>query len=238
MAKQRKEKKRKEKKRKEKTNAPAFTQAQNDLLFGTLLGDGYAGTNSEGKTWLYQAKQKAKDREYVDHKYAIIKDFVGTEPKERSNYDNRTLKTYYSRSFSTLTYPQLSLFGHMFYSYKEDTENWVKDVPAEQEIEKYLTPRALAFWYMDDGCLHHRGKSNGMKICTESFSEKGVERLRNVLLSKYGIATTKQKTKIKSGIGFRIYIRAGSTDVFRDLIREHLVPCMKCRVSDGNKGTL
>lgn len=41
-------------------------------------------------------------------------------------------------------------------------------------LQSFLTPRALAFFYMDDGAVKWLGHSNAMRICTESLSEKGM----------------------------------------------------------------
>ncbi len=63
-------------------------------------------------------------------------------------------------------------YADLFYTYNPKTNLFIKDVP--NNITKYLTPRAIAYWYMDDGALKWLGRSNAMRICTESFSEHGV----------------------------------------------------------------
>jgi hypothetical protein len=46
-------------------------------------------------------------------------------------------------------------------------QSWVKEVPSNIAS---LLPRALAYWYMDDGALKWRGKSNAVRLCTDSFT--------------------------------------------------------------------
>jgi len=219
---------------------------QKDLIFGSLLGDGNLQTDSNGKTWRYRALHKSAHKEYLFHKYEIIKGLCGSDtlPKESKVYDDRTKKTYTRWLFNTLNDPSLKFYGDMFYTYDNKTGRWVKDVPVN--VEKFLTARAIAYWYMDDGSLKSLGKSNAMRICTESFSVEGVKRLQKALLNSFSIKTTltkktkeiNQETKERVLVGYRIAIPEASSDAFRTLIRPFLVDCMKYKVSDGNKGHL
>lgn len=213
---------------------------QKDLIFGTLLGDGNLQTSSNGKTWRYRALHKSEHKEYLFHKYEILKSLCGsnTMPKGSSTYDGRTGKTYTRWSFNTLTDPSLKFYGDMFYTYDKNTGKWVKDVPVK--IEKFLTARAVAYWYMDDGSLKHIGQSNGMRICTESFSVEGVKRLQNALENSFGIETnlTRKNKNNNQLVGYRIGIPERSSAAFCQLIEPFLVDCMKYKVSDGNRGHL
>nr|AAL34370.1 putative protein [Chlamydomonas zebra] len=219
---------------------------QKDLIFGTLLGDGNLQTDSNGKTWRYRALQKSAHKEYLFYKYEILKSLCGsgTIPKEGETYDERTGKTYTRWFFNTLTDPSLKFYGDMFYTYDKNKGKWVKDVPVN--VEKFLTARAIAYWYMDDGSLKSLGQSNAMRICTESFSVEGVKRLQKALNNSFGINTTLTKktkeinkeTKERVLVGYRIAIPEASSEAFRKLIEPFLVDCMKYKVSDGNKGHL
>ena len=136
----------------------------------------------------------------------------------------------------------LSLFGNQFYTYNATTQKWVKDVP--KKLETFLTPTALACFYMDDGALKWLGKSNSMlsstrTICTESFSLEGVERLKKALEKLYNIKTKLSKKTLKDGkIGYRIEIPEASSRAFTELISPFLVDPMQYKVSDGNCGHL
>jgi hypothetical protein len=214
---------------------------QKDLVFGTLLGDGNLQTSTSGKTWRYRALQKAEHESYLRHKYSVLQSFCNSPPIYGSTVDTRTKKTYTRWYFNTLVNPSLNFYANMFYRYDPKEQIWVKDVPLH--VEKFLTARAIAYWYMDDGAIKYLGKSNGMRVCTERFSYKGVNRLKAALETKFGIVTTlTKKHKIENGVkviaGYRITIPEKSSTAFRELIKPYLVDCMRYKVSDGNRGHL
>lgn len=218
-----------------------LTQQQKDLLVGTLLGDGNLQTETQGRTWRYRAIQKVEHKDYLFHKYEILQEFCPTEPKLSRVEDVRTNKTYERWMFNTKVHGSLRFYGNMFYTYDRKTQRMVKDVPLN--IEKFLTPLAVAYWYMDDGSIKYLGKSNAMRICTESFSDHGVYRLERALKKLYDIeATHTQKNKIVNGKkvrgGLRLVINEKASAAFRELIKPHLVDCMKYKVSNGQKGHL
>lgn len=212
-------------------------QLQKDLIFGSLLGDGSLQTENGGRTWRYRALQKAEHKDYLYHKYEILKDFCSSPPSVSQTYDPRTGKTSERYSFNTTQLSSLKFYGDMFYKYDATINKWVKDVPLK--VEKFLTPTALAYLYMDDGALKWLGHSNAMRICTESFSEEGVRRIQKALNNSYQVKTTLTPKKLKDGsTGYRISIPEKSSAAFRELIKSYLVDCMKYKVSDGNKGHL
>lgn len=213
-----------------------LTQLQKDLIFGSLLGDGNLQTGSKGKTWRYRAIQKSEHKEYLFHKYEILKDLCGTTPKENELLDTRTGNLIQRWSFNTLTNPSLNFFGNMFYTYDSNKEKWIKKVPLK--VETFLNPRALAYFYMDDGALKWFGHSNAMRICTENFSKEDINRIRKSLKNLYNIDTGLIKKQLKNKTSFRISIPEKSSESFRELIKPYLVDCMKYKVSDGQYGHL
>jgi hypothetical protein len=222
----------------------SFTQIQHDLLAGSLLGDGSLQTET-GRTWRYRALQKSDDRAlqksddraYLMEKYRILEPFCKTPPRESETFDERTNKSYFRYSFNTLQLPELKYYGDMFYSYDPTTKLYRKDVPLN--VEKILTPRALAFFYMDDGALKWLYHSNAMRICTENFSVVGVNRLQKALNKNFDLNTSLTKKVLTSGeIRYRIAIKEGDSSAFREVIKPFLIDCMRYKVSDGNRGHL
>lgn len=218
-----------------------LTLIQKDLVFGTLLGDGNLQTTSNGKTWRYRALHKAAHESYLRHKYGVLESLCNSPPSYSSTTDTRTGVASDRWYFNTLVTPSLKFYADMFYTYDPVKKIWVKDVPLH--VEKFLTARAVAYWYMDDGAIKYLGKSNGMRVCTESFSYEGVNRLKAALKTNFGIVTTlTKKTKevndVRVVVGHRITIPEKSSTAFRQLILPHLVDCMRYKVSDGNKGHL
>lgn len=207
----------------------SFTDVQKDLLIGTLLGDGNLQTTN-GQFWRYRAIQKAFSKPYIEHKYHILQDICNSPPIYSEVYDERTKKTYQRYSFSTLTNDQLRFYGNLFYA--NVNGQWVKKVP--KDIENYLTPRALAYWYMDDGALKWEGHSNSVRFCTDSFQLPEIQLLKNALENKFGLKCSLQK---KNNI-CRIATSESSYPKLKELIVPHLLPCMYYKFPDGNNGVL
>lgn len=215
----------------------SLSQEQKDLLVGTLLGDGNLQTNTKGRTWRYRALHKADHFEYLQHKYEVMKSFCSSEPIYSKINDNRTGKVNERWNFNTTVHESFKHYGNLFYSYDEEKDLMVKDVPLS--IEKLLSPRSVAYWYMDDGALKWLGKSNAMRICTESLSDLGVQRLQKALKNLYDIETQlTRKTNKKVYVGCRLAINEANSQKFVTLIRPYLINCMRYKVSDGNRGHL
>jgi LAGLIDADG DNA endonuclease family protein len=212
-----------------------LSNKQQNLIFGSLLGDGSLQTFNGGKSWRYRALQK--DKQYLFHKYDILKSLCSSEPTFSQTTDLRTQTVSNRYAFNTLTQDSLRFYGNMFYTFDRNKQLWVKDVPFH--VAKFLNDEALAYFYMDDGALKYKGKSNAMRICTEGFSNEGVIRLNNAIIKNFSIQTGVSKHKSSNGReGLRISIPEAASAEFRELIKPYLVDCMKYKVSDGNYGHL
>jgi len=212
-------------------------EPQKDLLIGTLLGDGNLQTETAGRTWRYRALQKAEHKDYLFHKYSVLQPLCTSPPTYSEIVDPRTNKLAKRWYFNTTVHESLRHYGNLFYSFDSKTNKFVKDVP--KSIGLFLTPRAIAYWYMDDGALKWLGKSNAMRICTESFSHEGVLRLQNALKAKFNLDTSlSRRSNDGVFIGYRLEINEKNSAHFREIIQLYLVDCMKYKVSDGNKGHL
>lgn len=212
-----------------------LNEEQKDFLFGTLLGDGSLQTFSDGRTWRYRAVHKKAHKEYILHKYQMVKSFCSTGLIYGEVFDWRTgrmAKRYY---FNTKVDPSLKFYADMFLTRDpDDPQTWIKNVPLN--VEKFLNPRALAYFYMDDGALKWLGHSNAMRICTEGFTVEGVKRLQKALKNRYDLKTSLSKKRLEDGsIRYRITILEESSADFREIIRPYLVNCMKYKCSDGNR---
>lgn len=216
-----------------------LTQHQNDLVFGTLLGDGNLESETAGRTWRYRALQKKEHQPYLEHKFNVLSSHCTTGPITGQVFDDRTGKIYERAYFNSVVHADFRFFGNMFYVYDKKLRKMVKRIPPTPVLLRLLTARAVAYMYMDDGALKWLGNSNAMRICTESFPKDDVTRFREVLFKKHGIVTTQGK-KTRDGIyvGDRVSIPEKSSNAFRLLIEPYLVDCMMYKVSDGNKGHL
>jgi len=215
-------------------NKIKLTLDQKDLLIGTLLGDANLQSETKGRTWRYRSIHRKEHYDYINHKYIILNNICETQPKLTKVLDFRTNKYYERYQFSTLIQNSLRYYANMFYKYNTLLKKWVKIVP--RNLAKYLTPKAIAYWYMDNGSLKWKGKSNAMRICTNSFSLDDVMRLKKIMNNKYNINMQIIKIKKKDIIvGYRLQINEANSFLFRELIKPHLIEVMKYKVSDGNR---
>ena len=218
-----------------------LTQTQKDVIVGSLLGDGNLQSATQGRSWRYRALQGKNQLTYLQYKYNVLQNLCGTGLLYDERVDDRTStynKHYY---FNTLVHDCLKHYGNMFYTFDDTSQKFTKDVP--QNVRQVLTPRALAILYQDDGALKWENHSNAMRVCTESFSLEGVNRLKNAIESLYGFkVTTQPKYKtlngIKTIVGYRIIIPERSSEAFVEVIKPYVIDSMKYKVSDGKKGHL
>ncbi len=202
---------------------------QQDLFIGTMLGDGNLETNN-GQTWRYRAIHKSLHHPYLEHKYYVLKNFCTSESYYSEILDKRTNRTYKRFSFNTVFTDAFRFYGQKFYVKEKNI--WKKHVPVD--IKKFLTPRALAYWYMDDGALKWKGRSNAVRFCTDSFSKYEVERLGEALVENFGFKISYQK----KGDILRIAVGEESYLKLRSVMIDHLHHSMYYKFPDGKNGVL
>lgn len=101
---------------------------------------------------------------------------------------------------------------------KKTDNKYIKIVPLN--IEEFLTPLALAIWFMDDGS--NLGK--GARIATNCFTLEEVKFLCNVLKNKFNILATPNKSGKDKG--YIIYISVKSMPVFTNIVKPYLLPSL------------
>lgn len=180
------------------------------VLIGSLLGDGCLSRN--GSAYRVRFDHSHNALEYALWKHRLLGEHA-TSPRSVSVYDKRTHKTYLHIRFDTLTLSELEWYAMRFLS---DSR---KIVPPT--IETMMTELALAVWYMDDG--HRRRDCNALRINTHAFTRPDVERLKQMLIAKFGIVSTIHRVVADQHV---IYIPANSAYRFCEIIRPYVPPCM------------
>ena len=170
---------------------------QKEVLFGVILGDAHLETQNNRITYRVKFEQSIKHKAYIEHLYNIFKDYVKTSPQLKvvkyktgnlscslsHNLSGRNPKELYAKQttnirFATISSSTFTFFGKQFYKDKK------KVIP--KLIHRWLTPRALAYWYMDDGSIKST-QSKGVLLNTHSFSHAEVQLLCNVLTKKFNL---------------------------------------------------
>lgn len=182
-----------------------ITQEQKEFLFGTLMGDGHlqlVGKNSS--TVMGRTNHCIKQEEYCKHKRNVLNELAYDVKFCIRIANNKEYKQcYYCMKPNTELLPIYNLF------YKDKK----KDVPEDLSL---LTPKALAWWFMDDGTASGRCS---ISIATCSFSLNGLIRLKNYLKQIYDLDVTIQKDS-------KLYFSAYSGKKFYELVKDFIIPSM------------
>lgn len=199
---------------------------EKDVLVGCLLGDANLHTNT-GQTWRLRMLHSSKQTEYLEHLYTIFKGYCKTGLIKQSFFDNRTQKDYFRVYFNSVYTDDFRFYGQSFYKktilVDKGLNNEViskkivykKKVP--KNVHRFLTARALAYWYMDDGALKWKDKVNSYIFCTDSFLKEEVLILKEALERNFQLKVTIQRKKAQKD-NFRLYISTESALKFKTLI--------------------
>lgn len=187
------------------------TPILHDIIIGSMLGDLTAEKRNINSNTRLHFKQSIINKEYVEHLYSLFKDYCGSSPKVMSKFDSRPnkMKEYSAIKFLTLSLPCFNIYRELFYDHTGK-----KILP--ENLEELLTPRGLAFWFMDDGYKFR----NGFYISTESFSLSENEFLIKIFKNKFNLDCSIHSTTN----GHRIYIFSSSREKFIDLIKPYFIP--------------
>ena len=183
---------------------------QRSILVGTLLGDGHLETQNSGRTYRLKIEHSAKQSAYVDWLYLQFKDWVLTPPKLKP----KRLKgaEHENYCFQTLSSGQFRFYGKQFYD-----EFKHKRVP--RQIRRWLTPLALAVWFMDDGSSKSKWHK-AIILNTHCFSKKELALLQEALLLNYGIEARLRPQKE----GLQLIIAGRNAEEFVRIIRQYVLP--------------
>nr|QDG01227.1 LAGLIDADG endonuclease [Scytalidium sp.] len=188
-----------------------LTSELKEVVVGKMLGDlGSERPNLNCNTRL-SFKHTDKQIEYIEHLYLLFKDYCKSSSISLSRYDNRPNrnKKYKAIKFNTRSLPCFNEFRELFYN-----NEGVKIIP--NNLGDYLTPRALAYWFQDDGYK----SVNGFYFSTESFTLEENRFLAELLLNKFGL---------ECGVhthtnGYRLYILSTSREKYIGLIKPYILP--------------
>lgn len=199
--------------------ATPFTDRQKQIVFGTLLGDGYlrpTNGNAENHSYALSLCHGEKQLEYLTWKFHEFENFVLTKEFRVNTRSFRGNAPTYS--FSTVSHPFLNEAHSICYSSdgkKDITEQWLSR----------LTPLSLAVWYMDDGSLNKR--SHTIVLCTNSFSREGQLLAIDWLKERYDICAILEPRRNNQTV---LRINASQSRKFMDIVGPHVPSCMNYKL--------
>ncbi len=193
-----------------------LTSKQNEVLIGTMLGDGILELN--GRYPRLRIDHSIKQGKYVEWKYRIFQNLTMGGIKQFSQkLDYRTKKRYSHCKFDTMSTPLLNEFYRLFYV------NGRKRIP--KNIIKILKkPLSLAVWFMDDG--YKRNDCNALRINTDSFTTNEQKILQKCLVKNFRI-----KTKLhRKGKYWNIYIPNSEAKKFCKIIKPFIITELRYKI--------
>lgn len=188
------------------------------IIYGSLLGDGHAEKRGNGKGTRLVFQQESIHKEYLLYLHYIVSKlgYCNTNIPEINTRSGIKGKRRYIIRFSTWTYESFNNIRSKWYI------NNIKVIP--YDIDKYLTPLALAIWVQDDG-----GKvSSGFKFATNCFTLEDTTRLANLLTTKYNLKTSVHSAGVTNQ--FVIYIHKESIKTLQDIVSPYVVNSMKYKI--------
>lgn len=194
---------------------------QKEILIGILLGDATLQSQNKGRTYRLMIEHSIKQRAYLEHLYHIFGEWVLTPPSLKTvvRFDG---KTYTTLVFSTLSTSSLRFYAHQFY------KNNHKVVP--RLIKRWLTPKALAYWFMDDGSIKSK-ESKGVIINTQGYLKEEVVKLVEVLRKRFDLQAKLRRQKE----GYQIYISGKSYETLQSLILPFILPEMRYKFPEARR---
>lgn len=165
----------------EKKQMPsALSSFQEEILFGSLLGDGSLGIHKNGINPVFEIGRSILDKEYLLYEYSIFTDFCTDKALyHKSRIDPRSGFVSKSIGFRTRA---TDIFNHYY-------DSWYKNRKKKVPEKLNLTPLIIAIWLADDGCvgLQPHTKSNRLRLnfATNSFSKEEVIYLISLLNDRY-----------------------------------------------------
>jgi uracil-DNA glycosylase len=180
-----------------------------DVVCGTLLGDGHLPAKSSSLTFGHSAKQA----EYAEFKAGLLAELapsldyrtVAAVVGGESRYDVVHVRTLAHRSLRTLRQD--------FYPDRKVVPRWLAD---------RLTPRMLAFWFMDDGHVRIRPpRSPSAEIATNAFSDADRQVLLRGLMA-LGLAAKASRA--------RLHFDVATTRRLSELIAPFVPPAMRYKL--------
>ena len=186
-----------------------------NLLIALSLGDGYINKRGYLDIW-----HSEKQKEYVNYKYSLIKEYCKIEVQERT-FSGK----YKSYGFRTRTFDFCKLLRRVLY------KNGKKTIT--RKLLNRLAPFHLAIWWMDDGSkgIKYNKEKTKVKACvyrlslctTKEECQIVIDWLKETYNISFGITKEKNLFSITCGT------REGRK--FSDLIREYIIPSMLYKIS-------
>lgn len=172
-----------------------LTKVQWDAAIGLMLGDASLQSQNGGKTYRIKFEWGDRNRIYALHVHKLFDEWVLSEPHEKNRISPKG-NSIVNWGFQTFSHDTFNPLADLFLKQKQKgiCENLVID---------HLTPRGLAYWWMDDGGkldYNKNSKNKSVVFNTQSFTELEVEHLSAQISRKFNLLCEVRSNKHKKVI--------------------------------------
>jgi recombination protein RecA len=190
-----------------------FSSDLQDLLLGSMLGDGSLKQDAKMTAW-YREEHAQPQKEYAKWKEKAFAGYCRKSSDNEHGYGFSTVALYEFGQMRPKFYPLNKRYKHI-----------------TTELLEQLNPLSLAVWYQDDG-TNNRQKTGGNKktIYLHRLTEEECRAFEKVFAKKFGL-----KCSIKyypKGSSSRIAFHGKEADKFEDIIRSYCHPSMAYKLTD------
>jgi hypothetical protein len=196
-----------------------FTKRQQSILIGTVLGDGFLQKTGKKNARL-RLEHGGKQREYLMWKASQFPKLFQGKPLYIERMHPISKKKYeYWRQQSNST-PELGAWRQRFYPEGK------KRIPGDLEVLLSDT-LSLAVWYMDDGYYYARDRVSYLYLGRVTRNEADIA--KHAIEKNFNL---KSNVYDKKNEGFALYFTTKEARKFHKLIRRHILPLFRHKLSE------
>jgi len=215
-------------------NLPALTKHQENMITGSLLGDGWLTKDIGKKNSRFRKQQKQLEHiEWLNKElspYNCEKPYATTSDNEIVNHKGRmpssikTERRIVGYCMSTIAHPTFTTLRQQWYPKNKKT------IPDTLSLNSEI----LAIWYVDDGCTSY--KNRFCNLSTQSFTFAEADRLIEILKRDLELTGRVVKTKCISGKKPIIRFSGDNYDRFLDLVTPYITwDCFDYKIKHRHK---
>lgn len=195
------------------------------VLIGLILGDGYLNPNSGVALEIVHGSDQ---KFYLEYKAKLLAKLLHCkEPKIYHRVSNDTYKISKGHRY-------FRILRKWIYKHKEKRFS--------KKILKYLTPEAIALWWMDDGTHSIDIRKSTGKITAHAFklytftNEEDTQNIIDFFKEIYDIKFYPLKHRLKSGeIRYYLQCRTKEGRKLSDLLRPYILPEFSYKIMKPNE---
>lgn len=198
-----------------------------NIAIGSYFGDGtIAKHNLCSKHYFLKISHGMSQYDYCVWKSTLFGDFLAGIPY--ITYRTFKEKPYQCCTFATKVHPFLDQLRNYYIDGQKHIKKW---------MFHYLTPQAIAIWYMDDGDFRRVNKKrsdgtpyikfDGCRISLGIWTPSECDLISKFFLEKYEI---EPKIYVESGKYRRAFFNVEKSKRFLDIVRQYIPECMNYKL--------